>query len=224
MTSSPTPIPRMLTLKELGALIQGYRKLRLWTEQELAERANLTLNQIMEVESEQSNDPQTLRALALAFSFGDADVFNKPILIPTSEEFDAQSESLESVPEGENLEAFVLLSGQELGALMVQSSALAVNRSFELGQQGDMVFEALTDYLREYRQCIDEYSETRIADIHEEFQEYLDELKTLGVSISYASRDIAPDSPEEKQLDREASRVLYLIAFPVGEEPESFLV
>lgn len=224
MTQSPNTQPRMLTLKELGALIQGYRKLRQWSEQELAERANLTLSQILEVESEQSNDPQTLRALALAFSFGDADVFNKPILIPTNEEFDAQAESHERAQEGENLEAFVLLSGQELGKLVEQSSTLAVNRSFELGHQGDMVFEALTDYLREYRQCMDDYTAARIADIHEEFQEYLDELKTLGISISYASRDVASDSPTDEPEDRTPARVLYLIAFPVGEEPESFLV
>lgn len=104
----------------------------------------------------------------------------------------------------------------------MQSSALAVSRSFELGMQADKVFDALTDYVREYREYFEEYSDARISDIHAEFQEYLSELKGLDVTISYATRDLPSETPQEKGSSQ--ATALYLVAFPLGEEPDSFLV
>ena len=220
MTNSLSKPPRMLTLSELAALIKGYRKLKQWSQEDLAELSMLSVEQIEEVENGLSNAPDTLRSLGQAFGFADTDVFNKPIHIPTPQDFDVES----STPEldGIQLEAFVLSTGEELGELVMQSSALAVSRSFELGMQADKVFEALTDYVREYREYFEEYSTSRISDIHEEFQEYLGELKSFGVSISYATRQLPLDSAEEKSSP--AGTALYLVAFPIGEEPDSFLV
>lgn len=212
--------PRMLTLTELAALIKGYRKLKQLSQEELAELSSLTIDQIDLVENGQSSDPDTLRALAQAFGFADIDVFNKPIHIPTGQESAEESDLIES--EGLKLEAFVLTTGEGLGELVMQSSALAVSRSFELGMQADKVFEALTDYVREYREYFEEYSATRVSDIHAEFQEYLAELKSLDVSISYATRDLPAETAQEKGSPHPTA--LYLVAFPLGEEPDSFLV
>ncbi len=220
MTNSLSKPPRMLTLSELAALIKGYRKLKQWSQEDLAELSMLSIEQIDEIENGLSNAPDSLRALGQAFGFADIDVLNKPIHIPTPQDFEAESSSPES--EGTTLEAFVLTTGEELGELVMQSSALAVSRSFELGMQADKVFEALTDYVREYRECFDEYSTARVSDIHEEFQDYLGELKSFGVSISYATRQLPPDTDEEKSPAPGVA--LYLVAFPIGEEPDSFLV
>ena len=220
MTNSLSKPPRMLTLTELAALIKGYRKLKQWSQEDLAELSTLSIEQIDEIESGLSNAPDSLRALGQAFGFADIDVLNKPIHIPTPQDFEAESSSPES--EGTTLEAFVLTTGEELGELVMQSTALAVSRSFELGMQADKVFEALTDYVREYRECFEEYSATRISDIHEEFQDYLGELKSFGVSISYATRQLPADHDEEKSSG--TGTALYLVAFPIGEEPDSFLV
>jgi len=224
MTNSQLKPPRMLTLLELAALIKGYRKLRQWSLDELAERARLGVNTVAEVESGTRNDAQTLRALAQAFGFADSDVFNKPIHIPSVDEDDAGQESEEG--DTTALEAFVLTTGEELGDLVLHSTALAVSRSFELGMQADKVFEALTDYVREYREYFDEYSALIVSQIHEEFQEYLLELKGFGVSISYATRNLPEDTNEsiDKEKSSKPAIALYLVAFPVGEEPESFLV
>jgi len=220
MTNSLSKPPRMLTLPELAALIKGYRKLKQWSQEDLAELSMLSIEQIEEIENGLSNAPDSLRSLAQAFGFADVDVFNKPIHIPTPQDFDAESTSPES--DGTKLEAFVLSTGEELGELVMQSSALAVSRSFELGMQADKVFEALTDYVREYREYFEEYSASRISAIHEEFQEYLGELKSFDVSISYATRQLPLDTAEEKSST--PGIALYLVAFPIGEEPDSFLV
>ncbi len=220
MTNSQSKPPRMLTLTELAALIKGYRKLKEWSQEDLAELSMLSVDQVDEVESGLSHDADTLRALAQAFGFADIDVFNKPIHIPRLQDDETETESAQS--DSTALEAFVLSTGEELGELVLNSTALAVSRSFELGMQADKVFEALTDYVREYREYFEEYSASRISQIHEEFQEYLTELKGFGVSISYATRVL----PEEINKDKSSkpARALYLVAFPVGEEPESFLV
>lgn len=224
MTNSHLLPPRMLTLTELAALIKGYRKLRKWDLDELAERSMLAVDVVAEVENAVRNDADTLRALAQAFSFADPDVFNKPIHIPSAQDEDVESEALAS--DTTALEAFVLTTGEELGELVLNSTALAVSRSFELGMQADKVFEALTDYVREYRVCFDEYSARRVSEIHEEFQEYLAELKGFGVSISYATRELPEDTNQDVNENKGSKQAiaLYLVAFPVGEEPESFLV
>jgi len=220
MSNSQLKPPRMLTQVELAALIKGYRTLRQWSQDELAERSMLSVDVITEVENGMLNDTQTLRALAQAFSFADLEVFNKPIHIPNAQDDLADSESTDT--DSIVLETFVLSTGDELGELLLNSSALAVSRSFELGMQADKVFEALTDYVREYREYFEEYSSLRVQQIHEEFEEYLQELKGFGVSISYATRHLAEDTSQLKSS--KPTIALYLVAFPVGEEPESFLV
>lgn len=224
MTHSHLKPPRMLTLTELAALIRGYRKLRQWDLEELAQRSMLAVDVVAEVENAMRNDAQTLRALAQAFSFADPDVFNKPIHIPNLQENDLESEA--STSDTTALDAFVLTTGEELGELVLNSTALAVSRSFELGMQADKVFDALTDYAREYREYFDEYSASRVSEIHEEFQEYLTELKGFGVSISYATRALPEDTTlaDNQENSSKPAIALYLVAFPVGEEPESFLV
>ena len=220
MTNSQLKAPRMLTLVELAALIKGYRKLRQWSLEELAERSMLAVDVVAEVEDGKHNDAQTLRALAQAFKLADPDVFNKPIHIPSVHDNDAENELIES--DTTALEAFVLTTGEELGELVLNSSALAVSRSFELGMQADKVFEALTDYVREYREYFEEYSSLRVSQIHDEFQEYLLELRGLDVSISYATRALPEDTSQ--LVSSKPAIALYLVAFPVGEEPESFLI
>lgn len=222
MKSLQPAAPRMLTLAELAALIKGYRKLKQWTPDELAERAEISILSLQAVENEQSNDPDTLRALSTAFGFSDVDAFNKPIHIPTAQDFEKEEQSSES--QGIALEAFVLSTGQELAELVLNSSALAVSRAFEMDMQADKVFEALTDYAREYREYFEEYSETKIHAVHQEFQEYLEELKQLDVSISFATREIANDDAQSNEVNPSPGIALYLVAFPRGEEPDSFLV
>jgi transcriptional regulator with XRE-family HTH domain len=220
MTNSQLKPPRTLTQAELAALIKGYRALRQWSQEELAEWSMLKVDEIAEVENGLRNEPQTLRALAQGLDFADPDVLNKPIHIPGAQDDDPESESADAGTTA--LEAFVVSSGDELGELVLNSTALAVSCSFELGMQADKVFEALTDYMREYRDLFKEYSESRMRQIHEEFQEYLLELKGLGVSLSYATRNLPENASLAKGL--RPSIALYLVAFPVGEEPESFLV
>jgi len=124
------------------------------------------------------------------------------------------------------LDAFVLSTGEELAELALASRADVWSVSFEMGLQADMVFAALTDYAREYRECAAEYSELKKLDVYDELQEYLAELKTLGVSICYATREMVSQQVPDSDASTKSVivLVLYLVAFPLGQEPESFLI
>jgi len=131
-----------------------------------------------------------------------------------------------AVPEQLALDAFVLSTGQELAEIALASYADVWSASFEMGLQAEMVFAALTDYAREYRDCAAEYSELKKLDVYDELQEYLVELKTLGVSICYATREMVSQQVPDSDASTKSVivLVLYLVAFPLGQEPESFLI
>lgn len=213
--------PRLLTLKELAALVQGYRVLRKWTQEDLADISGLSVQLIQGVEQEQVAQQETLRALAEAFDFADVDVFNKPFTVPVSEDFDTADE--DDDPEHVTLEAFVLTTGEELAQLVESSQADVVSQSFEMGMQADKVFVALIDYSREYRECYSEYSAVKKKNMYDELQDYLSELGSLGVSICYAIRAMGSMVMQDDSGQQRSMNVLYLVTFALGEEPESFV-
>ncbi len=223
--TQPPPQPRLLTLKELAALVRGYRELRQWTQDDLAECSGLSLQAIQQVENEESTGQDIRRALAQAFDFADIDVLNQPFNIPSSAAFeqDVDQDQDDADPEHVTLEAFVLASGEELAQLAEITQADLVSHAFEMGMQADKVFAALTDYSREYREGFSGYSEAHKLAVHEELHDYLNELKALGVSVCYATRKMALKPRQDPSASPQALNILYWVTFPRGEEPESFV-
>lgn len=83
------------------------------------------------------------------------------------------------------------------------------------------VFAALADYVRDYRDCADHCSEISKLEVYRELEEYMSQLSALGVSLRHATRDIDMrlGGPDREVL---SVRVLYLVWFPNGQEPDSF--
>jgi transcriptional regulator with XRE-family HTH domain len=52
----------------------------------------------------------------------------------------------------------------------------------EMNREADERFAALVDYMREYRDCADCYSEVQKFDIYADLQQYIDDLNTRGVA------------------------------------------
>ena len=221
MMSNQPQSPRMLTLKELAALVKGYRALRGWTQEDLAALTQLDSAQINAVEDEQAAVPEIYRALGYAFGFNDPDMLSKPVQIPGILDVDMQDLP---GPGPTTVEAYILSSGEELTQLLCESSLLVVSRSFEMGMQADKVFEALVDYAREYQEHCDKSAQPMTFEIELEFQEYLVELKGLGVSVSYATHFEAIQNMPGTSDHPSAVKKLILVAFPKDEEPDSFLL
>ena len=197
-----------------------FREMRQWSQEQLAEISGLNVRTVQRVEQGLSASLDTRRALASAFEFEDIDALNKPITIPSEEELKAAKEKFDR--EHVTLTAIPLTTGKQLAKLAEICSMDLSEPGFELTREADETFAALVDYFRDYRDCADVYSETQKFEIYDEMQSHIDALKTLGVSLRYAERKMQVKWGAEPDSKPMPVNVLYVVAFPLGKEPEQF--
>lgn len=212
--------PRLLTSAELAACIKMFREMRQWSQEQLAAISGLNVRTIQRVEQGLSASLDTRRALARAFEFEDIDVLNKPFAIPSEEEAKAAKEKFDR--EHVTLTAMPLTTGKQLAKLAETCSMDLSEPAFELTREADETFAMLVDYLRDYRDCADVYSEMQKFDVYDEMQSHIDALKALGVSLRYATRKIQVKWGTDADAKPMPLTVLYVVGFPLGEEPEQF--
>lgn len=219
-TRENTQQTRLLTPAELGVCIRMFREMRQWSQEQLAEISGLSVGTIQRIEQGLSASIHTRRAIAEAFEFDDIDALNKPLTIPSEEglqeardKFDREHVALMAIP---------LTTGKQLAKLAEICSMDLSEPGFELAREADEAFSALIDYFRDYRDCTDLYSETQKFEVYDDMQSYIDTLKTLGVSLRYAERKMQMKWGEATDSKPLQVNVLYVVAFPLGKEPEQF--
>ena len=214
-----TSAPRTLTLAELAGVIKMFREARRWSQEQLADVAGLSTRTVQRVETGKPSDLDTRRALARAFEAEDIDVFSKPYVIPTDEEMKVAREKFER--EHLTLTAHPLTAGRQLADLVELHSMDLITPGFEMEREAEQEFAALIDYVREYRDCHDLYQEADKFDVYDALQGHIDSLKTMGVSLCYAERQVklATAGAAAKPWD---TSVLYLVTFRLGHEPDHF--
>ncbi|WP_321528821.1 helix-turn-helix transcriptional regulator [Sedimenticola selenatireducens] len=211
---------RLLTPAELAVYIRMFREMRQWSQEQLAEISGLNVRTIQRVERGLSASLDTRRALASAFEFEDIDILNKSFTIPSEDELKLSKEKFDR--EHVTLTAIPLTTGKQLAKLAEICPMDLSEPGFELPREADEAFATLVDYFREYRDCADDYTETQKFEVYDEMQSHIDSLKTLGVSLRYAERKMQVkwgSDPDSKPMH---VNVLYMIAFPLGKEPEQF--
>jgi len=147
-------------------------------QEQLADISGLSVRTVQRIERGAPSDLDSRRAIARAFEFEDIDALNKPFTIPTEEEMKAAKEKFER--ENITLEALPLTLGKQLAQLVETNSMDLSTPGFEMNREADEEFAALVDYLRDYRDCADIYSEVGKFDIYDEMQEHIDALKAMG--------------------------------------------
>lgn len=211
---------RLLTPAELAVCIRMFREMRQWSQEQLAEISGLNVRTIQRIEQGLSASLDTRRALARAFEFEDIDALNKPFTIPSEEELKLAKEKFGR--EHVTLTAIPLTTGKQLAKLAEICSMDLSEPGFELPREADETFAALVDYFRDYRDCADAYSETQKFEVYDEMQSHIDALKTLGVSLRYAERKMQVKWGSDSDSKPMPVNVLYVVAFPLGKEPEQF--
>lgn len=219
-TAENTQRTRLLTPAELAVCIRMFREMRQWSQEQLAEISGLNVRTIQRVEQGLSASLDTRRALASAFEFEDIDALNKPFTIPSEEELKVAKEKFDR--EHVTLTAIPLTTGKQLAKLAEICSMDLSEPGFELTREADETFAALVDYFRDYRDCADVYSETQKFEVYDEMQSHIDALKSLGVSLRYAERKMQVKWGTEPDSKPMPVNVLYVVAFPLGKEPEQF--
>jgi transcriptional regulator with XRE-family HTH domain len=211
---------RLLTPAELAMCIKMFREMRHWSQEQLAAIAGINARTIQRIEQGLPASLDTRRALARAFEFDDIDIFSKPFTIPSEEEAKAAKEKFDK--ENVTLQAHPLTTGKQLAKLAETCSMDLSVPAFELPREADEVFAMLVDYLRDYRDCATDYSEMQKFEIYDEMQSHIDTLKDLGVALRYATRKIQIKWGTNADVKPMPATVLYVVCFPVGEEPEHF--
>ena len=188
MTTTESKIPpRLLTPHELAGLVRVFRDLRQWSQETLAELSCLSVRTVQRVERGEPSDLDTRRALARAFGFEDLDAFNKPYSVPTPEELEKVRENFER--EHLILATTVATTGRQLAVLFETATMDVSNPAIELQGEPAAEFAALVDYLRDYRDCADMYTEVQKLEVHVDLQRYIDALDAVGISVCFAVRN-----------------------------------
>lgn len=219
MPTTDTKQPRLITPEELAMIVMLLRGVRQWSQEQLGEISGLSVKTVQRVEDGKKTNLDTRRALARAFELEDIDAFNNPYTIPTEDDLKAEKEKFDK--ENITIPAYPLITGKELAGLVERTSMDLSMSAFDLNREADERFAELIDYFRDYRDCADCYAQRDKFAIYDELQERIDCLKTLQVSLRYATRKmiVKRDQDDAKPLP---VTVLYVIAFPLGKEPDEF--
>lgn len=187
-TTEQTDTSRVLTAGELAEVIKLSRHYKQWSQEQLAALSGLSVRTIQRVERGEPSDFDTRRAPASALEFEDIDALNKPFEIPTDEKLKAEKEKFDR--EHITLDALPLATGRELAKLVEMHSMDLSTPGFDMKREAEEEFAALVDYMREYRDCNELYSEVQKFDVYDQIQQHIDMLRKQGVSLCYAVRKL----------------------------------
>ncbi len=211
--------PRLLTSEEFGLLIFISRDGRKWSQETLAELSRLSVRTIQRIEKGEPASKDTKRALASAFGCEDLDKFDKPTKIMTAEEIAKYQKEIEK--QYLTLKVTLITSGRQLAELASQMNANVFSCDAKVKGQTEIDLANLMDYVREYGESAELYSETDKLSVYSDFQELIDSLMTNEISLCFALRKGSLKNSNALNLPL---NVLYITAFNKGEEPDTFLV
>lgn len=219
-TAAPNAEARHLTNDELAFVVKLFREQRQWSQEQLAEVARVSPRTVQRVEEGKPSSLDTRRALSNAFGFEDIDALNKPYAIPTAEQMAADKARLEK--ETITLKGTPLKTGKQLGKLLELASGLLFSEAFELSPNAEQAFATFTDCCTEYADCDELYSATDKLKVYADFDELLETLTQEGASLVGASREVI--LKVKGSGDAWKSTIVYVVAFPVGQEAEHLAV
>jgi transcriptional regulator with XRE-family HTH domain len=221
-TTEQSQQARHITAEELALIIKMCRDFRKWSQEQLSGISGLSVRTIQRVEQGESSDVHTKRALARAFELEDIDAFNKPIVVPSPEQLQAEKEKFDK--EHVTLAALPLTTGKQFAKLVEVCMMDMADPAFELTREAEITFAEMVDYFREYRDCAELYTEVQKFEIHDALQSYIDELKSHGVSLRYAERKTHITWGTAKDSKPMLVNILYVVGFPLGKEQDHFSV
>lgn len=187
MTNTDTIEPRLLTSEEIGRVVRLFREGYGWTQETLAELAGVTPRTVQRLEAGQPASLDTRRAVGHAFHFDDADWLSKPMLLPTTEELQAQKEAFDR--EHLVLDARVT-DGRGLMAILVDQDcgALAGTGLAELERGVRESWAEALDFLRDCLDIRDVAGRAEMLGYGDSLDEILEPLLESGLCLTVATR------------------------------------
>lgn len=209
---------RNLTDKEIANFVKTIRNKRGWSQEQLAENSRLNTRTIQRVEDGKPSSIDTRRCLADAFGANDIDAFNKATYIPSQEEVKKHQDYIEN--SCEELDATKITTGTKVLDIAHRCSLSFFDSSFDMSNEGEIIIALIKHRFSEYGDCHDLYSHEDKEDLAIEIQGKIEELKKLGVSLVYATKETSIKIFGGKV----SMKAAYIIAFPIGDEPERLII
>jgi transcriptional regulator with XRE-family HTH domain len=206
--------PRRLTSGEVGLLVKGFRQIRGWTQETLAELAGMSVKTVSRVESGQAAGIHTLRALGEALALEDADLFSKPQRLPTAKQLTEYEERLEA--ETVTVTFSVIQAGRDLRDLADRADMYVLQFRCDSAEV-EAEFAALADLTRDYGDLSDEISQTEKLALNTDFEVAIKRLEQLDAVVLAGVRKIRTH-PHDLDGGRVVS-VLYLLCTPTSGNP-----
>ena len=181
-------IDRLLTSREIGAVVAALRDDRGWTQETLAEIARVTVRTVQRVERGEPSSTDTRRALAGALEFQDLDAFNMPWPLPNYERIRAEHERL--LRETVEVEIKPVANGRHLREFAEAAEGWQHSQLVDMTPSADAALATLRDYFQDYGDVHDCYSETQKLGVNADFQELIDTLAAEGIGLCAGTRRV----------------------------------
>ncbi|MBA0239812.1 helix-turn-helix transcriptional regulator [Stenotrophomonas maltophilia] len=223
MSNTTTGLSRRLTPAEMARCIRKLREMHQWSQEQLAEIAKLNVRTIQRVEKGASDSSlDTLRALALAFGSDDIDVLSRPVPVPEMTEEEQVTAKAEFDKHYVMLDAHAVTSGRQLADLAEANQSLSCGPAFDPTRPIAEEIAHLADYLGEYMDCADLYTQVQKLDIYDELQAHVDNLDSMGVCLRYGMRSFkATPTGDSAGI---GIRILHVLAYEKDQTPTTFPV
>jgi transcriptional regulator with XRE-family HTH domain len=181
-------VDRLLTSREIGAVVAALRYDRGWTQETLAEIARVTVRTVQRVERGEPSSTDTRRALAGALEFQVLDAFNMPWPLPDYERIKAEHERL--LHESVEVEIKLVANGRQLREFAEAAEGWQHSQLVDMTPSADAALATLRDYFQDYGDVHDCYSETQKLGVNADFQELIDTLAAEGIGLCAGTRRV----------------------------------
>jgi transcriptional regulator with XRE-family HTH domain len=205
---------RLLTAKEIGAVIAMMRDARGWTQETLAEISRVNVRTVQRVESGGACSVDTRRALAGALDW-DLDTFDKPWSLPNADRLKAEQDKLER--ETIAIKVTPVTSGRHLRELAELAEGWQHNQLTDLTPIAEEIFAEMQEYFQDYGDINDCYSPSQKLEVNRDLQRMIDLLLAEGVSISAGTRRLRFGKKDDK--DAIIATVVHVVAGRTEEMP-----
>jgi transcriptional regulator with XRE-family HTH domain len=217
--------------RTLGWWAHSIRVASGWSQETVAELSGLNVRTIQRVEAGRPSTVDTRRALAHGLNYDDVDFFNKPenaikiegIRAEICRVYDQELRN-QQFPGCTFIDAAEANSGKELADFAEHTGVWTSGFDHDTSQKAKELFCSLVDYITEYGDVDELYSQTDKLNVHAALDDLLAELNQEGYGFYFASRPMKVTN--ENWKDKTPLRMIfgYMKLLPTGKSPVQFAV
>lgn len=194
---------RLPTPADLADFVKWLRDMNKWSQETLAEFARIDVRTVQRVENGEPSSLDTRRGLARAFQFEDLDVFNKPCCALNFEKIKADLAELEKTPVVYPITP--IKDARSLRTIWEGAELSSAEEIGELSTGARQAFARIVDYLRDYNDVRDAYSQTQVIEVDGDIDALLktvvDEGAVVGAGLRHLRVRFRSDAPNCEPMD-----------------------